>query len=163
MSRGFCESVWGARGGFLFAAHDPRNIGFRGLHTVRQLSLCQVSQIMFQKFCKELLRGIGTGSGRCSGRDPLGAEDGAACPENLGGRRISGAKSWRPRSRNSGSNPSFKSSENPPMSRSTCFCIDAGPSSGPSPECAAVGVSRRTANEAWRPRLHGRSRLRAAP
>ena len=47
---------------------------------------------MFQKFCKELLRGIGTGSGCCSGRDPLGAEDSAACLENLGGRRISGTE-----------------------------------------------------------------------
>ena len=43
-------------------------------------------------FCKELLRGLGTGSGRRSGRDPLGAEEGAACLENLGGRRISGTK-----------------------------------------------------------------------
>ena len=43
------------------------------------------------------------------------------------------------------------------------FRIDAGSLSGPSPECAAVGVSRRTTNEAWRPRLHGRIWLRAAP
>ena len=51
-----------------------------------------LGRIMFQKFCNEFSRGVGTGSGQGSGRDSQGAEEGTACQENLGERRISGTE-----------------------------------------------------------------------